>query len=198
MKAEQPAGEPLPEVSRSELSEVEGVERILLVLESMPTLAVVGYYQHLSGIEAAFKARVFDREILTPEEQRMFVEVATTSAHLSLALELLPTRNPEHARDIISAMARSPLVDDRVTATYFIDKLTRHDHDSGLRLWRDLLSDPDSGVRAAAYESLPDPSLDSDPEELTRALAEKGLTRDELSQLRWTHLDHEEAGDAQR
>lgn len=188
-----------PSESRcAEVSDAEAAEALISILESMPPLAVVGYYRHLSDIEAALMARQYKREPSTSNENRMLEEARVAGNNISLALELLPSRNIEHARRVIEAMVLSPLNDDRRVAAYFINKLTRYDHDYGMVLWAQLLRDSDAIVRMSAEESLPDLDLDDYPEELARVLSGIGLSRSDVSQLRLIYLDHEESGELNR
>lgn len=198
MNNEEIASPPPDEARNPYLSETEGAERMIPILETMPPIAVVGYYQHWNRIERALTSKQHKGVELTSEEETILQEADATAAHIGLALELLPSRNIEHARSIITAMTQSPLDDDRESATYFIGNLTKYDHDAGIKLWHRLLSDPNASIRISAHQSLPDTSLVDHPETLAKELAASGLTRDDFSQLQWAYLDHEEASDSRR
>jgi hypothetical protein len=81
---------------------------------------------------------------------------AAENVYLSLknALLQLPQRNLDHARDVYTVLAGSPLDRDRREAGFIIRGVVRFDREFGLSLWDQLLRDPVREVRSEAKNSL--------------------------------------------
>lgn len=80
---------------------------------------------------------------------------------LDAYLEWSPRYNLPRARELYIAFAESPVAANRIQIGYIITCLTSYDRELGLRLWSQLLRDPDTEVREAALEELHRPLADN-------------------------------------
>lgn len=75
---------------------------------------------------------------------------------LASALRELPEADPNRAGAILAGLAQRENPKERWFGALHIDDLTRIDHDTGLRLWDQLMRDEDAEVRESAYQTLED------------------------------------------
>ena len=110
------------------------------------------------------------------------------------AFNQLPQRRPEVGAAVYTILAESPEWQDRRDVAYSIGKLTAANHDVGMRLWDQLIRDPDSSVRLNAYYQFSEAIRPENSELEDERLAELGLTpRDALHLLR-AYVEGESTG----
>jgi hypothetical protein len=98
--------------------------------------------------------------------------------------------NPVRARELMTALAESRLVDDRQDAAGLVIYLTHSDHDLGVALWDQLIRDHDKEVREIANDWL-DVSMDDDEPWDEGHRDSYGISWDEAVALRMAHQDAE-------
>jgi hypothetical protein len=109
---------------------------------------------------------------------------------VSQAIDGLPERDLDFARDVYAAFATSPLAEDRRHGAWRINRLTRVDHDYGLELWDQLLRDVDPDVRRAAVWSVRayrERVQKGNRRQMAESAEETGLTSREAARLLRTY-----------
>lgn len=66
----------------------------------------------------------------------------------------LPAQDMTRAREVYTALADSPLADDREQLAFGVDGYAERNHDHGMELWDRLIRDTDKTVRETALETL--------------------------------------------
>lgn len=118
--------------------------------------------------------------------------LAAYSSDMDVAVDQLPTTDPEKIRDVFTMLAGSGLIEDRKYAGSFIGLLTQVDRDYGLELWHRLLHDDHADVADAAWtpvESLLEDIVEG-ADVADKRLHEVALTRDDLLSLMNDYVRH--------
>ena len=115
---------------------------------------------------------------------------------LDAYLEWSPRYNLPRARELFVAFAENPVAENRVQAAYIITFLTPYDRELGVRLWSQLLRDPDPEVREQALESLHRPLADSRGDDSYRSewITETGITWEDVASLYTDYVEAETWG----
>jgi len=102
---------------------------------------------------------------------------------LDRTLDALPEIDIEFARGVYTTFRNSPIDHERAEIGLKMRHLTRADHDFGLRLWRELVRDPNFHVRGETIIPLEEEYLAAlraeDYERADAVLRDLGLTADE-------------------